>query len=195
MTGQINRRAFGAGGLAMAGLSACAVGDPLGEDLPPMGNFELAQTVVVSQNAKKIPPSRNATPEQLKTVMTSEIERRFGAYTGGTGYVIALNIDGYALAPPGIPVILTPKSILIVSANLWRADPQEKLAGAEQLTTFEGADTLLLGSGLVKDSDEQLATLCRNMARKVQSWLLRDPTLIGLPAGTARPTLIDDTDN
>ena len=183
MAFDLNRRCFATGGLALAGLSACATPDPLGTDLPPMGDFELAYTVVVTKNAKKIPPSRNATPEMLESVMTSEVERRFGSYAGGTGYVIALNIDGYSLAPPGIPIVLTPKSLLVVSANLWRADPQEKLAGAEQITTFEGADTLLLGSGLVKDADEQLVTLCRNMARKVQSWLLRNPTLIGLPAG------------
>ncbi|CTQ50084.1 hypothetical protein [Jannaschia donghaensis] len=195
MAHSINRRTFAATGLAAAGLSACAAPDPLGEDLPPMGDFELAFTVVVSENAKKIPPSRTATPEQLKSVMTAEVERRFGAYSGGTGYVIALNIDGYSLAPPGIPIVLTPKSILVVSANLWRADPQEKLAGAEQISTFEGAETLLLGSGLVKDADQQLETLCRNMARKVQAWLLRNPTLIGLPAGAGRPPRIDDTDN
>lgn len=182
MSISINRRTFAATGLAAAGLSACAVPDPLDEDLPPMGDFELAFTVVVSENAKKVPPSRNATPEMLKRVMTAEVERRFGRYQGGTGYVIALNIDGYSLAPPGIPVVLSPKSILVVSANLWRADPQEKLAGPEQITTFEGANTFLLGSGFTKDAEEQLRTLSRNMAKKVQSWLLRNPTLIGLPA-------------
>ncbi len=124
------------------------------------------------------------TQQQLQSVMTAEVERRFGRYTGPTGYVVALNIDGYALAPPGIPIVLTPKSILVVSANLWRADPQEKLAGPEQITTFEGANTLFLGSGLMKSADEQLETLCRNMARKVEGWLRRNPALIGLPDGS-----------
>ncbi|WP_281823342.1 hypothetical protein [Jannaschia rubra] len=183
MTTTMNRRTFA--GLTLAatgGLSACAVPDPLGEDLPPMGDFELAFTVVVSENAKKIPPSRSTTPEKLKEVMAAEVERRFGRYRGGKGYVIAINIDGYALAPPGIPVVLTPKSIMVVSANLWSADPQKKLAGPEQITTFEGADTMLVGSGLVKDADEQLVTLSRNMVKKVQSWLLRNPEWFGLPA-------------
>lgn len=182
MSTSINRRTFAATGLAAAGLSACAVPDPLGEDLPPMGNFELAFTVVVSENAKKVPPSRDASPEMLKRVLTSEVERRFGRYEGGTGYVIALNIDGYALAPPGIPIVLSPKSIMVVSANLWRADPQEKLAGPEQISTFEGADNFILGSGLSKTAEEQLETLSRNMAKKVQSWILRNPELIGLSA-------------
>lgn len=180
---QFSRRTFG--GLSVGGLAAlsgCATPDPLTQDLPGMGDFQLALTVVVSEKAKKIPPSRGATPEALKSKMTSEIERRFGGYEGAKRYIIAVNIDGYSLAPPGIPIVLTPKSILVVSANLWTADPQQKIAGPEQITTFEGADTLLLGSGLVKDADEQLTTLARNMARKIQSWLLRNPELIGLPA-------------
>ncbi len=183
MIDQFSRRAVA--GLALGGLAAlagCATPDPLTEDLPGMGDFELALAIVVSRNAKKIPPSRTASPEQLQATMKSELERRFGAYSGGRRYILAANIDGYALAPPGIPVVLTPKSILVVSANLWTAEPQAKIAGPEQIITFEGAEGLLLGSGYVKDAEEQLVTLARNMARKIQSWLLRNPELIGLPA-------------
>ena len=180
MSDALTRRAFG--GLSLAGLSACAVPDPLGVDLPEMGNFQLADTVVVPETAKKIPPSRNATDAELKHAMTSEIERRFGRYAGGKDFIIAVAIDGYALAPPGIPVLLTPKSILVVTANLWTAEPQEKIGGPHQITTFEGANSLLLGSGLVKDAEAQLTTLARNMASKIQSWMLRRPEWFDLPA-------------
>lgn len=185
MTTSFNRRAFGALGLAgTAGvLSGCATPDPLGEDLRDMGDFQLGFTVVVAENAQKVPPSRDATPEQWKSVMTAELERRFGRYQGGKDYVIAVNIDGYALAPPGIPVVLAPKSILVVSANLWEANPQKKIAGPEQITTFEGADSLFLGSGLMKNADEQMETLARNMAQKIQFWLIRNGEWIGLPVG------------
>ncbi|MGB3556470.1 MAG: hypothetical protein WBA25_17715 [Jannaschia sp.] len=183
MTDRMSRRAFG--GLSLAGaagaLSACATPDPLGEEMREMGDFQLGYTVIVSENAKKIPPSRNATPEQWKTVMTSELERRFGRYAGGKDYVIALAIDGYSLAPPGIPVVLTPKSILVVTANVWEANPQVKIGGPEQIVTFEGADTLILGSGLVKDAGEQMTTLARNMANKVQSWMISNGEWFGLP--------------
>ena len=179
MSATLTRRAFA--GLSLAGVSACAVPDPLGSDLPEMGNFRLASVVVVPETAKKIPPSRSASDADLKRVMTSEIERRFGGYTGDTDYIIAVAIDGYALAPPGIPILLTPKSILVVTANLWTADPQEKIGGPHQITTFEGANSLLLGSGLVKDAEAQLETLARNMASKIQSWLLRTPERFDLP--------------
>ncbi|SFI83111.1 hypothetical protein SAMN04488095_1495 [Jannaschia pohangensis] len=177
-----SRRAFAGLSLGgMAGLAGCAVPDPLGEEQREMGDFQLALAITVAENAKKIPPTRDASTEDWKRVMNAEIERRFGRYSGGKDYIIALNIDGYALAPPGIPVVLTPKSILVVSANLWTAEPQEKISGPEQITTFEGADTLFLGSGLMKTADEQMVTLARNMARKVQAWMLRTPEVFGLP--------------
>lgn len=183
MTIMMSRRRFA--GLTLAGsaaLAGCATPDPLGEDLPEMGTFQLASAITVSRNARKIPPSRGASEADLKRVMNAEIARRFGRYDGGRLFYVAVNIDGYSLAPPGIPIVLTPKSIMIVSANVWTADPQEKIGGPEQITTLEGVDTLLLGSGLMKSADEQLVTLCRNTARKVQSWMLRNPDWFGLPA-------------
>lgn len=183
MTSRLTRRTFS--GLSLVGaagaLSACAIEDPLEQEQREMGDFQLGYSVVVTDNMQKVPPSRDATPEQWSDVMTAELERRFGRYQGGKDYVIALAIDGYALAPPGIPVVLTPKSILVVSANVWEANPQRKIAGPEQITTFEGADTLFLGSGLMKSADEQMVTLARNVAFKIQSWMIRNGEWFGLP--------------
>lgn len=183
MTNRLTRRSFAGLTLAGAGLglAGCEAADPLGEELEEFGDFQLGFTVVVAENAQKVPPSRDATPEKWKEIMSAELERRFGRYQGGKDYVIAVNIDGYSLAPAGIPVVLTPKSILVVSANLWEANPQQKIAGPEQITTFEGADTLFLGSGISKDADAQMTTLARNMSQKIQAWLLRNPAWFGLP--------------
>ena len=182
MSQMVSRRRFAGMALAGASLAGCAVRDPLEQELPPMGTFQLAAPITVASNAKKVPPSRDASEETLKRVMNAELVRRFGRYAGGTPFYVAVAIDGYSLAPPGIPVLLTPKSILVVSANVWRADPQEKIGGPQQITTFEGADTLFLGSGLMKDADEQLVTLSRNMAKKIQDWMLENPAWFGLPA-------------
>ena len=182
---RLTRRAFGA--LSLSGLAACATPDPLSEAQREMGDFQLLAPIVVTTKIKAIPPSRAAAPSAWEAVMKDELTRRFGRYAGGRDYYVALSIDGFSLAPPGIPIVLTPKSILVVTANLWTADPQEKVRGPEQLTTFEGADTLFLGSGLMKDGDAQMRTLARNMAFKVQSWILREPTLLGLPSGPGAP--------
>ncbi|WGH79184.1 hypothetical protein [Jannaschia ovalis] len=182
MSTPLSRRRFAMlGAAACAGLAGCEAADPLTEAPREMGNFRLGFNIVVAENAKKIPPSRNAEPAEWQAVLKSEIDRRFGRYEGAKEFHIALNIDGYALAPPGIPIVLTPKSILVVSANIWSAELGQKILGPEQISTFEGADTLLLGSGLVKTADEQMVTLARNMAGKVQSWMLRNPEWFDLP--------------
>ena len=182
---EMTRRGFariGAGGAVAGALGGCAARDPLTQDLPDMGAFQLVQPIVVAESMKKIPPSRDASPEAWDAVMEEELSRRFGHYSGGRSYYVALAIDGYSLAPPGVPVVLTPKSVLIVTANLWTAEPQEKVLGPHQITAFEGAQGLLLGTGLTKDADEQMRTLARNMALKVQRWILETPEVLGLPA-------------
>ncbi|MEM7711803.1 MAG: hypothetical protein AAF264_13885 [Pseudomonadota bacterium] len=183
MPPNLPRRSFNALALAgvAGGLAACEIADPLERDLPPMGDFRLGFTIVVPDNVKKVPPSRNATQDQLKASLESEIDRRFRAYDGAREYHIAVAIDGYALAPPGIPVVLTPKSIMAVTANVWTADPQEKVLGPEQIAVFEGVETLLLGSGLVKNAEEQLQTLSRNTAFKIQTWMTKNGPVFGLP--------------
>ena len=186
ITTTVTRRRFGAmatGALLAGGLGGCATPDPLeADDLPAMGRFRLVSPIVVAKDAKRVPPSRAASLADWERVMEDELTRRFGRYDGDRGYYIALAIDGYALAPPGIPIVLTPKSILVVTANLWTAAPQEKVLGPEQIVTFEGAEGFLVGSGLRKDGDAQMRTLARNMAAKVQRWILETPAVVGLPA-------------
>ena len=159
-------------------LGACAATDPLDEDLPDMGDFQLAYNIVVADNMQQVPPSRQATGEEWIEVLTAEIDRRFGGYEGDRLYHIAIHVDAYALAPPGIPVVLQPRSILVISANVWDDELQAKLhEEPEQITIFEGAapETFLLGSGLVRSREEQMQILARNAARRVQLWMLTHP--------------------
>ena len=112
----------------MGVLAACAAPDPLEEDLPDMGDFRLSHNIVVAENMQQVPPSRNATPEEWQEIITSEIDRRFGDYEGERHFTIsASNVDGYALAPPGIPIVLNPRSVLVLSVNVWDDALAEKL--------------------------------------------------------------------
>lgn len=163
-------------------LAACAAPDPLEEELPDMGDFRLAFNIVVADNMQQVPPSRRATPEEWEEAMTAEIDRRFGSYEGDRLYHIAINIDGYSLAPPGIPVVLAPKSILVISANVWDDELQAKLhEEPNQITVFEGASAAsVIGSGLVRSREEQMQILARNAARRVQLWMLENPEWFNL---------------
>lgn len=160
-------------------LTACAAPapDPLEEDLPDMGDFQLAFNIVVADNMQQVPPSRRATAEEWEAVLQAEVDRRFGAYEGERLYHIALAVDGYALAPPGIPLVVSPKSILVISANVWDDELQEKLhEESNQITVFEGASgATVIGSGLVRSREEQMQILARNAVRRVQLWMLENP--------------------
>lgn len=159
-------------------LGACAATDPLEEELPDMGDFRLAYNIVVADNMQQVPPSREASGEEWIEVLTAEIDRRFGGYEGDRLYHIAIHVDAYALAPPGIPVVLQPRSILVISANVWDDELQAKLhEDPEQLTIFEGAaaETMIIGSGLARSREEQMQVLARNAARRIQLWMLTHP--------------------
>jgi len=168
-------------------LGACAATDPLEEELPDMGDFRLAFNIVVAENMQQVPPSRNATEEEWIEVLTAEIDRRFGAYDGDRLYHIAINIDAYSLAVPGIPVLLSPKSILVISANVWDDELQAKLHDEpRQLIIFEGASPQsFIGSGLTRSREEQMQVLARNAARRVQLWMLENPDWFSIDAETA----------
>lgn len=159
-------------------LVACAAGDPLDEELPPMGDFRLSHNIVVAENMQQVPPSRNATPEEWEAILVSEIDRRFGAYEGDRLYHIGVAVDGYALAPPGIPIVLSPRSILVLSINIWDDELGRKLhEESEQIVVFEGSspETMLLGSGIVRNRTEQMGILARNAARRIQLFMLANP--------------------
>lgn len=159
-------------------LTACAAGDPLEEDLPDMGDFRLAHNIVVADNMQQVPPSRNATPDEWEEILMSEIDRRFGAYEGERLYHIGIAVDGYALAPPGIPIVLQPRSVLALSVNIWDDELGVKLhEEPEQILVFEGTspDTMIVGSGIARTREEQMQVLARNAARRVQLFMLQNP--------------------
>ncbi len=173
-------------------LMACAAGDPLDEELPPMGDFRLAHNIVVADNMQQVPPSRNATPDEWEEILTSEIDRRFSAYEGDRLYHIGIAVDGYSLAPPGIPIVLSPRSILVLSVNIWDDELGRKLhEEPEQIIVFEGAspETLLVGSGIARNRTEQMQILARNAARRVQLFMLENPEWFNISDAEAAEAL------
>jgi hypothetical protein len=173
-------------------LSACATSNDLDEPPAPLGDFKLGYDIVVAKNAKPVPPSREATPEEWQAILTEEIDKRFRRYDGDRLYHIAVNVDGYSLAYPGIPVVAAPKSILVVSANVWDDGAGKKLnAEAEQIQVFESVsgDTIV-GSGLTMSREEQMRNLAANVAKRIELWLVQnretwfsyDPSAAPVPA-------------
>lgn len=165
--------------LLLMALAACgAAPDPLTEELPDMGNFRLGHNIVVADNMQQVPPSRKAEPEEWVEILTAELDRRFRAYEGARLYHLGIAVEGYALAPPGIPLVVNPRSALVLSVNVWDDEKGVKLhAEPKQILVLEGSsrETFLIGSGLGRTRDEQMAVLARNAARQIQRWMLENP--------------------
>ena len=173
-------------GLAL--LAACAGKGDLDKPPPPLGPFKLGLNIVIAKNAQKSPVSRDATAEEWETALKQAMVDRFGRYDGDKFYDFGINVDGYALAPPGIPIVLSPKSVLIVTVNVWD-DPAQKLLNdkPKQITVFEGVSgATLIGSGYSRNKHKQIEVLSYNAVKAVEKWLLQHPEWFGEPP-TAAP--------
>lgn len=155
-------------------LAACSSAPPLTDPPADLGDFRLGYAIVVADNAKKVPPSREASSEEWKAALTEALNARFGRYEGDRLYHIALNVDGYALAYPGIPIIASPRSILVISANVWDDAEGRKLhEKPEQMNVFEDAGLAnVVGTGLVRSREEQMKVLATNAAGAVERWMI-----------------------
>lgn len=168
--------------LGFALLAGCATND-LAEPPVNLGEFGLGLNVIVADNMQKVPISRPATVEEWETAMKKAVDDRFGRYDGNRLYNLGISVDGFALAPPGIPVVVSPKSVLVVTANIWDDAKALKLnPEGKQFTVFEGlsGDTVI-GSGLTKTREQQMAALSYNAVKAVEGWLVTHPEWFGLP--------------
>lgn len=168
--------------IALSLMSACARKDEL-EPPVNLGNFKLGLNIVVADNPQKVPISRDADPKEWDDALTAAIAKRLSRYQGDKFYNLGVSVDAYALAPPGIPLVLSPKSALVITATVWDDEAGKKLnEKGEQFTVFESLDgNTLVGSGLTQTKEQQMERLTFNAAKRVESWLADNPEWFGLP--------------
>lgn len=169
--------------VGVAGLvSACSTDATLDEPMVDLGDFDLGHNIVVTTDVQQGPFSRNATEEELQTAIQGAMEERFGRYEGEGLYHLGLKLDAYALAAPGIPIVFKPRSVLVISANIWDDSTQSKLNDEPKLiTAFEGfSGETFIGSGLTQGKEKQLQKLSRNAAYKIEQWLLENGQWFGV---------------
>ncbi|MGR3341941.1 MAG: hypothetical protein ACU0DI_01690 [Paracoccaceae bacterium] len=164
-------------------LAACSLPADVNEPPVAMGNFLLGHNIVVVNEPEILPFSRTASDEDWKDALTAAIDRRFGNYDGEKFYHIGVKIDGYALALPGVPVVFTPVSVLVITVSLWDDAAGKKLNEEEKaLTIFEGVSgETLVSSGLTQTKEQQMVTLSDNAAKAIQDWILENPDWLDLP--------------
>lgn len=181
--------------IGFAVLAGCGRSD-LEEPPVPLGDFALGLNIVVADNVQKVPISREASVEEWEAVMKDAVANRFGRYEGPKLYNIGISIDGYALAPPGIPVVAAPKSVLVITANVWDDAAEQKLnVEGHRITVFESlSGETVIGTGLTRNKKEQMEALSYNAVKRVEEWFLDNPEWFGLPPKPPAPEAAPSSD-
>lgn len=181
-------------------LAACAPKMELSETPDPLGDFKLGYSVVVVDNPKVLPLSRKATDEEWKTVLQKAIDDRFNRFKGSGDYIIAIKLDAYALGQVGVPLIVKPRSVVAISASVWRQARKEgEVSGKinakpEEIAVWEGvSDKSLIGSGLTQTREQQMDRLAFNAALKIEDWMRKNPDWFRSNGPVAVPLREDGT--
>jgi len=178
--------------LACLGLlvaTACTNSGDLDREPAYLGNFHLGHNVVVAPNLTRGAASRAATKEELTGAVTRAIDDRFSRYEGTRLYHLGVSLEGYVLAYPGIPVVASPKSALILKITVWDDAAGAKLnAEPEILTVVENiSPETFIGSGLTRSREQQIDALSRNAAKTIETWLKRQNDTRGWFEDDRRP--------
>jgi len=160
---------------ATAALAGCGASD-LRRPAPELGDMALGYTIVVAKNAQQAGPSRKAEPEEWETSIRRDVVARLGRQDGEKLYHLGIGVDAYALAIPGIPVVLNPKSVLAISVTLWDDTAQMKVnEEPERLTVFEQVSPeTVISSGLTQSREEQIENLSYAAAAAIERWLVKN---------------------
>ncbi len=172
------------------GLAAC--GRPVDLDQPadPLGNFRLGFNVitVLDENVQG-PLSRDVTETEWEEALQKSFDRRFSQFNGDRLYHLGITVVGYVVAVPGIPVVLSPKSILMFDLNVIDNETRQPLnAPGERLTVIESfTGSNIVGSGLTSSKDEQIEDLAARAAQQAENWMRTQPWFFGTGAGLPEP--------
>lgn len=171
---------------ALPFLAACAgKPDPAMRAAPePLGEFKLGYVIVVAKNAQKVDPSKDVSQQLWDDALTQAIEQRFRPFQGSQLYHIAVNVLGYSVAVPGIPLVLSPKSVMMMDVTIWDnsrslgSDPKQGKINKEprRFTIFESASAeFVIGTGLTKSAEEQVQNMAENAAAQIEAWMRENP--------------------
>jgi len=167
--------------LAIAGvfLAGCAV-EPEDLSLTPvaLGDFRLGHNIAIADNVVMGPFSRELSVQELEKTVQNAVAKRLRRYDGDGLYHLGIVVGGLVLAQPGIPVVYAPQSVMILDVTVFDNVTQARLnPDAKRIQVGEGFrnSVPILGSGLVREADEQLANLSENAARAIEDWLNENP--------------------
>ncbi|NIZ15413.1 hypothetical protein [Phaeobacter sp. HF9A] len=190
--------------LALTALVAACTPPTPEDELRDLGAFKLGHNIVVAPNVQMVPGSRPVEPQEWIDLLTNEMGARFSRYDGDQLYHFGMSVEGYFVAPGGVPLVLSPKSVLAVKVTIWDDAADGKLnKKPKTFTVFEttSGESFLLGSGHTRTREEQMKGLARNAVRQIEDWMVEqhqengwfDPITEPTAAGDVDPTAVAAT--
>jgi hypothetical protein len=145
----------------------------LNEPPEDLGAFKVRVAHVYTEKALKWPMSRDAQQSEWVEPMKTALEARLRRYEGSQEYDVAVTLEGFMLAPPGVPVLFNPKSVAVVNVFVYDVANEEFLADKHQMEVFEDTtgESAIVGSGHSRTKEEQIAGLALNIADAVEEWM------------------------
>jgi len=165
-----------------ATLAGCDPTVDLNEPVVPLGDFGLGHNIIVADAPAVGPLSRKATREEWETTLKAAVGRRLGRHEGEKLYHLGISVDGYVLAVPGVPVVASPKSVLIIGVTVWDDAAGGKInEEPHQITVLEHiSGESVIGSGLTQSKQQQMENLSNNAARAIEKWMRQNPDWFGI---------------
>ncbi|WP_420004076.1 hypothetical protein [Arenibacterium sp. LLYu02] len=154
-------------------VAACTAPTPE-DDLRDLGSFKLGHNIVVAPKVQTVPGSRPVEAQEWVDILTNEMQARFSRYEGDQLYHFGMSVEGFFVAPGGVPLVLSPKSVLAVKLTIWDDAHNKKLnAEPKTFTVFEttSGESFLLGSGNTRTREEQMLGLARNAVKEIEIWM------------------------
>ncbi len=155
-------------------LTACATEeqqDAIGKSL---GQFRLGHNIAIAETVERSPLAAGIS----NTALEAEVQRAVGAqlrpYDGDGLYHLGLVVDSLVLPQPGVPVVYSTQSKLVVDVTVFDNDTGSKLNQTpERFQVGGGFETVVpfLGSGNVRPVEQQLEALTTSLARDIETWL------------------------
>ena len=178
--------------VALPVLAACtAPTEDLSLTPEPIGDFRLGHNIAIADDTQRGPFSRGFTETQIEATLQKAVADRLRRYDGDGLYHLGMNVGGLVLAQPGIPLIYAPSSVMIVDVTVFNNRTKAKLN--EEPKRFQMGEGLqnavpILGSGLTRDADTQLANISVNFAKQLEEWLQENPEwFVGEPGAVRVP--------
>lgn len=169
-------------------LAACG-GQPLAERPEPVGDFRLGHAIAKVEAPERGPFSRTIPDARIKQEVEDAVRARLGRYDGDGLYHLGMSVGGYILAQPGVPLVFSPKSIMVVDVTVFDNRTRQKLNEEPyRITAFEGLENTapIIGSGLARGAEKQLRNLSTQVAVQIETWIRENPDLFVAEEGQER---------